>query len=1007
VGLLSGEIMNKHRAFAFVFVLMLAVFSGFAFLVGCGSWHPKSLNLTPIGTQPPKAEGPVVTLPASLHGTARGMQWWYEQDDGAGALFGVDYADTGCGNCHTAGCDDCHADAAGTLPVNQPDSCKVCHGRLGKEQQLQVTDVHMDAGMVCSDCHTGHEIHGDGTEYNSMFEAAALDPKCVDCHEGGGAPEVPNTRSHTVHGDTLACDACHMSTAITCYNCHFETLLDSHEKKAAAAFKDFIILLNDANGVVRGGTYQSVVYGDKSFVAFGPYHGHAISSEGRDCDECHGGPRMQEYSETGRVQMTWWNNDEGKVEHTTGVIPLVTDAMDFLFVTLDGGEWTPITPAESGVQAEFCSPLTESQLAVLASPLPGEDLASSLHGTARGMQWWYEQDDGAGALFGVNYTDTGCGGCHVDTMAPDGGCSECHGEASVSEPIANQAEVCSSCHGRLTKESALQVSDVHLDAGMVCSDCHSSAEIHGDGNEYNSMFEAAALDPKCVDCHEGGSAPAIPATTSHSVHGDKLECDACHMSTAITCYNCHFQTLLDTHEKKAAAAFKDFIILLNDANGKVRGGTYQSVLYGDKSFVAFGPYHGHAISSEGRACEECHGGPRMLEYRDTGRVQMTWWNNDEGKVEHTTGVIPLVTDAMDFQFVTLDGDTWTPATPAESAMQTEFCSPLTESQLAVLATATQADNLATSLHGTAAGMQWWYERPDGLGSLITAGYAATGCGNCHVDTAAPDGGCSDCHGEASVSEPIVNQGEVCRGCHGRQNAEFNMGLEDVHFLAGMECSDCHIDDIHGDGTVYDSMFEEGAIDADCENCHDSVPTSIAEHSMHLDDLHCDACHLSTSITCYNCHFDSLITSGVKKAYKPFNGFVLLVNDPQTGKVRVGTYQAVIEGGDNTFVAVGPFHGHSVTLEGRQCADCHDNERITELNDTGVMRMTWWDATLTPPGIVHTTGVIPFYPGVMEFEFVDYDSGSDTWSPVGTTLDLMQWEFCEPLTEEQMNALGMD
>ena len=70
-------------------------------------------------------------------------------------------------------------------------------------------------------------------------------------------------------------------------------------------------------------------------------------------------------------------------------------------------------------------------------------------------------------------------------------------------------------------------------------------------------------------------------------------------------------------------------------------------------------------------------------------------------------------------------------------------------------------------------------------------------------------------------------------------------------------------------------------------------------------------------------------------------------------------------------------------------------------------MTWWDATLTPPGIVHTTGVIPFYPGVMEFEFVDYDSGSDTWSPVGTTLDLMQWEFCEPLTEEQMNALGMD
>ena len=996
--------MKSNSTFAFICFLIACMAAVFA--ASCGGWHGKAID-SPATPIPYAGIGPTVTLPSSLHGTARGMQWWYEQDDGAGALFGVDYAETGCGDCHTAGCDDCHEDAAGTLPVSEPDTCKACHGRINKEAQFEIADVHQEAGMLCSDCHGGHEVHGDGVEYNSMFEASALDPECSDCHNGGTAPATPDTRAHTIHGDDLACDACHMSTSITCYNCHFETLLDSNEKKAAAGFKDFIILLNDENGQVRGGTYQSVIYEDKGFVAFGPYHGHAITPEGRDCDDCHGAPRMQEYSDTGGVLMTWWDEDEGKVKHTEGVIPFVPDAMEFQFVTLEGGEWTPIDPSESAVQVEFCSPLTEAQLAVLASVPPGEELATSLHGTARGMQWWYENSDGAGPLFGVDYAETGCGNCHVDTAAPDGGCGECHGEASVNDPITNQADVCGSCHGRINKEAQLEITDVHMQAGMVCSDCHSGEEIHGDGNEYDSMFAASALDPECTDCHEGGGAPVVPDTSAHTIHGDDLACDACHMSTSITCYNCHFETLLDSGEKKAAAGFKDFIILVNDENGKVRGGTYQSVIYGDQGFVAFGPYHGHAISSEGRDCSECHGGPRMQEYDDTGRIQMTWWNDAEGKVEHTTGVIPFVPDSMDFQFVTLDGGAWVPISPSESAVQAEFCSPLTESQLGLLTVAPQAEDLATSLHATAAGMQWWYERPTGLYSLIGIDYAETGCGDCHVDTSAPDGGCSDCHGEASVADPIVNQAEVCRGCHGRQNAELNMGLEDVHFLSGMECSDCHAEDVHGDGNSYNSMFEEGAIDADCENCHESVPMSVPEHNLHSEDLHCDACHVETAITCYNCHFDSLITSQQKKAYSPFNGFVLLVNDTQTGKVRAGTYQSVIEGGENTFVAVGPFHGHSVTRDGRRCADCHNNDRITELNDTGFIVIARWDDLADPPGIVHTTGAVPFYPNVMEFEFVDYDAGGDVWTPVGTALDQMQWEFCEPLTLEQMTALGMD
>ena len=71
---------------------------------GCAGWFSGS----DMEQETPGPAGPAATLPTSLHGTSGGMQWWYEQDDGAGQLFGIPYADTGCGNCHVATCDQCH-----------------------------------------------------------------------------------------------------------------------------------------------------------------------------------------------------------------------------------------------------------------------------------------------------------------------------------------------------------------------------------------------------------------------------------------------------------------------------------------------------------------------------------------------------------------------------------------------------------------------------------------------------------------------------------------------------------------------------------------------------------------------------------------------------------------------------------------------------------------------------------------------------------------------------------
>ena len=956
-------------------------------------------QLESLGYSEGGATGPLATLGTSLHGTARGMQYWYDQPDGAGAMFGVDYAATGCGNCHTNGCDDCHVNADGTGGVNEPDACKVCHGRIAKEEAIGVTDLHFEAGMTCSDCHSSHEMHGDGTEYDSMLSPGAMDTRCEDCHVNGDAAAVPDTISHTVH-DNIRCDACHMAAAVTCYNCHFETLLDSHEKKAAAAFKDFILLLNDDNGDVRAGTYQSVYYDDNGFVAFGPFHGHSVTADGRGCADCHNNERIQEYNDTGMIVMSTWDDGEGKVAHTTGVVPFVPDDFVFQFVDYDGTNWSPVDPSDVQYQYEFCTPLTTDQLDALSTSPPSVLLETSLHGTAAGMQWWYEQEDGAGALFGVDYASTGCGNCHVET------CDQCHVNADGTGGV-NEPDACKVCHGRLAKEEQLGVTDLHFEAGMVCSDCHPVHEMHGDGTAYNSMLQDGAMTVDCENCHPDVEGSGDPYT-HHNAHGGVLKCDACHMESAVTCYNCHFETLLDSHEKKAAAAFKDFIFLLNDADGYVRAGTYQSVSYDGKTFIAFGPFHGHSVTRENaRDCEDCHGSARMQEYHLTGEVVVTEWDEDQGKVVHTTGVIPFVPEALVYQFVDFDGTNWAPSTTDIDQIQYEYCTPLTEDQLDALALAYPGDTLGTSLHATAAGMQWWYEQADGLGDLIGIDYAATGCGNCHIDTTAADGGCSECHGTADVHDPITDQAAVCVGCHGRQNAEINLGLEDVHFNMGFECSDCHMYDIHGDGMTYNTMLDDGAIKAKCENCHEELDMTVTEHTMHSETLHCDACHLSTVITCYNCHFDSLLDEHVKRPIGPRQGFVLLLNDTRIDKVRAGTYQSVIEGGDTTFIAFGPFHGHSITADGRTCDDCHDNDRITELNDTGKIVMTWWDDGAVPATIAHTTGVIPFDPTFLEFTFVDYDSGAGTWSPVGTELDQYQYEFCEPLTADQLADLGVD
>lgn len=134
--------------------------------------------------------------------------------------------------------------------------------------------------------------------------------------------------------------------------------------------------------------------------------------------------------------------------------------------------------------------------------------------------------------------------------------------------------------------------------GLVCWDCHSTTDMRGDGTEYNSIHETGALSADCEGCHVDGNDAGAPVYDHGNVdpHGGKIHCTACHSESVISCYDCHFNSVVDGHVKRAFTKVKNFILLVNrDKDGKIGTASFQSLTYdlpggGDSTWVAFGPY---------------------------------------------------------------------------------------------------------------------------------------------------------------------------------------------------------------------------------------------------------------------------------------------------------------------------------------------------------------------------------------------------------------------------------
>lgn len=300
----------------------------------------------------------------SLHFTNRGISYWYAKEQGGiERITGVSAEELGCqkSKCHVRSCDDCHRrDEAGRPAyTSDPDrlhaTCTRCHPL--ETEQLAV-DVHLRRGMRCLDCHTGREIHGDGTPLVSYMQPGALDARCENCHAS-----VSESDAHTAHGGRLACSACHVKEMTTCFNCHIDTRR-SGGGESSIPLKNMFFLVNH-DGRVKPANFLSYVAGQKTMITVAPSFSHLVVREGRKCPDCHGTAIVKDIA-ADRFRPTTWK--DGKLTGVEGVIPVV-DGMkwDLVFLDRRDGKWTPLERPEPPLlnYAGWCTPLSRAQLAKL------------------------------------------------------------------------------------------------------------------------------------------------------------------------------------------------------------------------------------------------------------------------------------------------------------------------------------------------------------------------------------------------------------------------------------------------------------------------------------------------------------------------------------------------------------------------------------------------------------------------------------------------------------------
>ena len=304
-----------------------------------------------------------------------------------------------------------------------------------------------------------------------------------------------------------------------------------------------------------------------------------------------------------------------------------------------------------------------------------------------------------------------------------------------------------------------------------------------------------------------------------------------------------------------------------------------------------------------------------------------------------------------------------------------------------------------SLHFTAKGMSYWYDKANG-GLEVVSGvpYAQLGCQDCHVAT------CDQCHvaktDETAYSTKAARNQEMCLTCHAREASIFKIDKAanqvDVHTANGMTCMDCHTaGEMHGNGTEFVSMKQSGAMEITCEKCH--TPGASLSHTTHNGKVDCKACHDRQVVSCTNCHFETLVKEG-KRVAMPVSGWMFLMN--LDGKVTCANMQSFVVKGKKTFIMFAPQHSHSVTAKGRKCEECHATEAAKQAQQ-GSVKLTW----LEGGKLQNLKGVVPVAANV-KWGMAYHEREDGKWVPMSDALEpvLHYAGYGKPLTADQMKNL---
>ncbi|MFQ5741239.1 MAG: hypothetical protein ACE5JX_19750 [Acidobacteriota bacterium] len=302
---------------------------------------------------------------------------------------------------------------------------------------------------------------------------------------------------------------------------------------------------------------------------------------------------------------------------------------------------------------------------------------TSLHFTREGKRTAYKAENGGfESITGVAIEDLGCLKCHSSTGQDAAGnpfdpatyvpgCNDCHDtQWNVQE------ETCLNCHSRQKLErNKFAGVDVHQAAGLTCMDCHSKEELHGDdGVAYTSLLETSAIRVECEDCHS-----QLSDTPAHVIHGDNVDCGACHEVSVINCVSCHFESLLEGAVSRPNTQVQDFKLLLK-RNGKVRVGALNSHTFDGKTNFILSSFDSHIVQRDATDCEDCHfnfgaTNKAIQEYNESGTITLNKWNEETKKIDGPQGVVPIPFDwqsALKFDFAVYTGDPASATTDPEA-----------------------------------------------------------------------------------------------------------------------------------------------------------------------------------------------------------------------------------------------------------------------------------------------------------------------------------------------------